>query len=57
MIKGFVIDKEKMNNGPKFGKDYFDELLETIKEIRLSERRQYQKNTDIFESTGVDYDV
>ena len=44
IIKGFVIDKEKMKNGPKFGKDYFDELLETIKEIRLSERRQYQKN-------------
>ena len=55
MIKGFVIDKEKMKNGPKFGKDYFDELLETIKEIRLSERRQYQKITDIFESTSVDY--
>ena len=33
MIKGFVIDKEKMKNGPKFGKDYFDELLETIREI------------------------
>ena len=57
MIKGFVIDKEKMKNGPKFGKDYFDELLETIKEIRLSERRQYQKITDIFESTSVDYDA
>ncbi|MGN1344319.1 MAG: virulence RhuM family protein [Traorella sp.] len=55
MIKGFVIDKEKMKNGPKFGKDYFDELLETIKEIRLSERRQYQKITDIFESTSADY--
>ena len=57
MIKGFVIDKEKMKNGPKFGKDYFDELLETIKEIRLSERRQYQKITDIFESTSVDYNA
>ena len=57
MIKGFVIDKEKMKNGPKFGKDYFDELLETIKEIRLSERRQYQKITDIFESTSADYDA
>lgn len=33
MIKGFIIDKEKMKNGPKFGKDYFDELLETIREI------------------------
>lgn len=57
MIKGFVIDKEKMKNGPRFGKDYFEELLETIKEIRLSERRQYQKITDIFESTSVDYNA
>lgn len=57
MIKGFVIDKEKMKNGSKFGKDYFDELLETIKEIRLSERRQYQKITDIFESTSADYNA
>lgn len=57
MIKGFVIDKEKMKNGPKFGKDYFDELLETIKEIRLSERRQYQKITDIFEATSADYNA
>ena len=55
IIKGFVIDKEKMKNGPKFGKDYYDELLETIKEIRLSERRLYQKITDIFETTSVDY--
>lgn len=55
MIKGFVIDKEKMKNGPKFGKDYYDELLETIKEIRLSERRLYQKITDLFEVTSADY--
>ncbi|MEG1995337.1 MAG: RhuM family protein, partial [Bacilli bacterium] len=55
MIKGFVIDVEKMKNGPKFGKDYYDELLQTIKEIRLSERRQYQKITDVFESTSIDY--
>ncbi len=55
MIKGFVIDVDKMKNGPKFGKDYYDELLQTIKEIRLSERRQYQKITDIFEATSVDY--
>ncbi len=55
MIKGFVIDVPKMKNGPKFGKDYYDELLQTIKEIRLSERRQYQKITDIFEATSVDY--
>ena len=55
MIKGFAIDVEKMKNGPKFGKDYFDELLQTIKEIRLSERRQYQKITDLFEETSIDY--
>lgn len=55
VIKGFVIDVDKMKNGPKFGKDYFDELLQTIKEIRLSERRQYQKITDVFESTSIDY--
>ncbi len=55
MIKGFAIDVEKMKNGPKFGKDYYDDLLQTIREIRLSERRQYQKITDIFEATSVDY--
>ena len=55
MIKGFAIDVDKMKNGPKFGKDYYDELLQTIKEIRLSERRQYQKITDVFETTSVDY--
>ena len=55
MIKGFAIDVEKMKNGPKFGKDYYDELLQTIKEIRLSERRQYQKITDVFEATSIDY--
>jgi hypothetical protein len=56
IIKGFKIDKERMKNGPKFGKDYYDELLETIKEIRLSERRLYQKITDLFEATSIDYD-
>lgn len=55
IIKGFKIDKERMKNGPKFGKDYYDELLETIKEIRLSERRLYQKITDLFEATSIDY--
>ena len=55
MIKGFAIDVDKMKNGPKFGKDYYDELLQTIKEIRLSERRQYQKITDLFEATSIDY--
>lgn len=55
IIKGFKIDKDRMKNGPKFGKDYFDELLVTIKEIRLSERRLYQKITDLFETTSIDY--
>ncbi len=55
IIKGFKIDTERMKNGPKFGKDYYDELLETIKEIRLSKRRLYQKITDLFESTSIDY--
>ncbi len=55
IIKGFKIDVERMKNGPKFGKDYYEELLETIKEIRLSERRLYQKITDLFESTSIDY--
>ena len=55
IIKGFKIDKERMKNGPKFGKDYYDELLETIIEIRLSERRLYQKITDLFETTSIDY--
>ena len=44
-----------MKNWSKFGKDYYEELLETIKEIRLSERRLYQKITDFFESTSIDY--
>ena len=55
MIKGFAIDVDKMKNGSKFGKDYYDELLQTIKEIRLSERRQYQKITDVCEVTSIDY--
>ena len=44
IIKGFKIDVERMKNGHKFGRDYYDELLETIKEIRLSERRLYWRN-------------
>ena len=55
MIKGFAIDKERLENGPKFGKDYFNELLEIIREIRTSERRAYQKITDIFENCSSDY--
>ncbi len=55
MIKGFVLDDERLKNGTHFGKDYFDELLERIREIRASERRFYQKITDIY-ATSADYD-
>lgn len=48
IIKGFVINDEMMKNGRLFGKDYFDELIERIREIRASERRFYQKITDIY---------
>ena len=47
--KGFVINDEMMKNGRPFGRDYFDELLERIREIRASERRAYQKIADVFE--------
>jgi hypothetical protein len=53
MIKGFVLDDELLKNGTRFGKDYFDELLERIREIRVSERRAYQKITDIY---AISYD-
>ena len=55
MIKGFVLDDERLKYGTHFGKDYFDELLERIREICASERRFYQKITDIY-STASDYD-
>ena len=48
IIKGFVLDDERLKQGKYFGKDYFDELLERIREIRASERRFYQKITDIY---------
>lgn len=54
--KGFVLNDELLKNGKKFGKDYFDELLERIRDIRTSERRAYQKITDIFETCSADYD-
>jgi len=54
--KGFVVNSEMLKNGPKFGKDYFDELLIKIKEIRASERRFYQKITDIYKECSFDYD-
>lgn len=53
--KGYVIDRERMENGAFLGEDYFEELLEEIREIRLSERRFYQKLTDIY-ATSMDYD-
>ena len=56
IIKGFVIDDERLKNGQHFGKDYFDELLEKIREIRASERRFYQKITDIYAECSADYD-
>ena len=54
--KGFVLNDEMMKNGRPFGKDYFDELLERIREIRASERRAYQKIADVFEQCSYDYD-
>ena len=54
-IKGYVLDKKRMENGSFLDEDYFEELLEEIREIRLSERRFYQKITDIY-STAMDYD-
>jgi hypothetical protein len=53
-IKGYVLDKKRMENGAFLGEDYFERLLEEIREIRLSERRFYQKITDIYASS-VDY--
>jgi hypothetical protein len=55
IIKGFVLDDERLKEGKRFGKDYFDELLERIREIRASERRFYQKITDIYEQCSIDY--
>ena len=56
IIKGFVLNDDMLKNGKPFGKDYFDELLERIREIRASERRAYQKITDVFEQSSYDYD-
>lgn len=53
-IKGFVLDKQRLENGAYLNKDYFEELLAEIREIRLSERRFYQKVTDIY-ATSIDY--
>ncbi len=53
-VKGFVLDRKRLENGAFLGEDYFEHLLEEIREIRLSERRFYQKVTDIY-ATSVDY--
>jgi hypothetical protein len=55
IIKGFVLDDERLKQGKHFGKDYFEELLEKIREIRASERRFYLKITDIYEQCSIDY--
>ena len=55
IVKGFVLNDTLLKNGRPFGKDYFDELLERIREIRASERRAYQKIADVFEQCSSDY--
>ncbi|HEX5317391.1 MAG TPA: virulence RhuM family protein, partial [Candidatus Kapabacteria bacterium] len=55
VIKGFALDDERLKQGERFGKDYFDELLERIREIRASERRFYLKITDIYQQCSIDY--
>jgi hypothetical protein len=57
IVKGFVLDDERLKLNKRFGKDYFDELLERIREIRASERRFYLKITDIYEQCSIDYDT
>jgi hypothetical protein len=58
IIKGFVLDDKRLKQGGQvFGKDYFEELLERIREIRSSERRFYQKITDIYAQCSIDYDL
>lgn len=56
IVKGFVLNDDMLKNGAPFGKDYFDELLVRIRDIRASERRFYQKITDIFQQCSFDYD-
>jgi hypothetical protein len=57
IIKGFVLDDERMKQGKFLGEDYFEELLERIREIRASERRFYQKITDIYAEASIDYNA
>jgi hypothetical protein len=56
VLKGFVLDDERLKLNKRFGKDYFDELVERVREIRASERRFYLKVTDIYEQCSIDYD-
>lgn len=56
IVKGFVMDDERLKGKQTFGYDYFDELLDRIREIRTSERRYYQKITDIYAECSSDYD-
>jgi hypothetical protein len=56
IIKGFILDDERLKNGRYFGKDYFRELLERVRSIRASERRIYQQITDVFAECSIDYD-
>lgn len=57
LIKGFALDEDRLKQGKQlFGKDYFDELIEKIREIRASERRFYQKITDLYAQCSIDYD-
>ncbi len=55
-VKGYVLDKERFKNGTFLNENYFDELLQEIREIRISERNFYQKITDIY-TTSLDYNV
>lgn len=57
IIKGFVLDDARLKQGKRFGQDYFEELLERIREIRASERRFYEKITDIYKECSRDYDA
>ena len=57
IIKGIVLEDERLRQGMRFGKDYFDDLLERIREIRTSERRYYQKITDVYAECSADYDA
>ena len=56
IVKGFALDDERLKGNTVFGQDYFDELLDRIREIRTSERRYYQKITDIYAECSYDYD-